>query len=110
MQRLAAQPPRCQSVLVFQRRWCERKPAPQALPGPMPQPGTIAWAACPAASSSADGKKPSRIVSAVAAARPPHSSAPWRSAGVVGRRLAHEHVDDDPQVVERGRRGVEDRR
>ena len=48
--------------------------------------GTIAWAACPAASSRPVGKSPSRIVSAVAAASPPHSSAPWRSGRSVGRR------------------------
>ena len=76
---------------------------------PQPQP-LIAVAAWPMIPRISPGKNPSRIVSAVATARPPHSSRPWRSARRVGHRLAHVHVDDDPQVVERGRGGVEDRR
>ena len=39
----------------------------------------------------------------------PTAAGPWRSAGASRRRVAHEHVDDDAQVVERGGRGVEDR-
>ena len=55
------------------------------------------------------GNSPSRIVNAEAAASPPHSSAPVAERRRLARRVAHEHVDDDPQVVERGDGGVEHR-
>ena len=53
------------------------------------------------------GKRPRPMVRTVATARPTHSSAAVAQRGGVGLRVAHEHVHDDPQVVERGDRRVE---
>ena len=69
------------------------------------------WPARPVPRSSRNGPgmSPSTTVSTLATTRPPHSSRPCASGRLLGARLAHEHVDDDAEVVERRRGRVQDR-
>ena len=53
------------------------------------------------------GMSPIAIVSAAARPSPARVSVPTLTGWTPVRRLAHVHVDDDAQVVERGHRGVE---
>ena len=86
---------------------CAARAAAARAPRAEPQPviDLAAWSMIPRISC---GTSPRMIVSAVATARPPQSSRPWRQRRRVGHRVAHVHVDDDAEVVERGRGGVQD--
>ena len=67
----------------------------------------MAAAAPSATCSSGVGKSPKRIVSAGRRGQPAPQQRAVAQRRSVALRLAHVHVDDDPEVVERGERRVE---